>query len=217
MIEIFVTSFDTELPAATMERQLDSLPAFMRQSIVRYKRWQDRQRALLAKLLLRAGLRSLGFSAAALDLVRLDAYGRPSICREVDFNISHSESYILCAMARGQRVGIDIEAIRDIDLDDFSAAFTPDQWDAIRHAPNPHAAFFRDWTRKESASKADGRGLSIPLAQIALDNRTALVDSTPWQLVSLQIHPAYCCHLATDGPIDCMLAGLDCHGDLMAD
>ena len=216
MIEVFVTSFTTELPGPTMERHLDSLPAAMRASILRYKRWQDRHRALLAKLLLRAGLRALGFPATALDSVRLDAHGRPSIGREVDFNISHSERFILCAMAQGQRVGIDIEAIRDIELNDFSAAFSADQWQAITQAPDPQAAFFSEWTQKESASKADGRGLSLPLAQIVLHRHTALVDSTIWHLVPLHIHPDYCCHLATDGPLDFRLTELNDHCDLGA-
>lgn len=213
MIEVFVTSFKRELPAPVMARYLDSLPAEMRQSIGRYKRWQDRHRALLARLLLRAGLQSFGFPAEALGSVRLDAYGRPSIGQEVDFNISHSESFILCAMARGQRVGIDIEAVRRIDLGDFSSAFSPVEWNAIHHAPDPYAAFFSFWTKKESAGKADGRGLSIPLERIALDQNTARIDATAYHLAPLPIHPAYIGHLATDGRIDFKLTGFDCCAD----
>lgn len=217
MIEVFVTSFATELPAPVMSRYLNSLPEEMKKSIGRYKRWQDRHRALLARLLLRAGLQSIGFPDEALGLVRLDAYGRPSVSQEVDFNISHSESFILCAMARGQRVGIDIEAIRRIDLGDFSSAFSPEQWFAINHSPDPHAAFFSLWTQKESAGKADGRGLSIPLMQIALDHNTARIDAATWHLAPLPIHPAYVSHLATDGRIDFKLTELNCSEDRLMD
>lgn len=213
MIEIFVASFDTELPAPVLARHLDSLPEEMRKSIIRYKRWQDRHRALLARLLLRAGLQSFGFPAEALGSVRLDAHGRPYIGREVDFNISHSGNYILCAMARGQRVGVDLEAVRRIDLSDFSSAFSPVEWSAINHAPDPYAAFFSFWTQKESAGKADGRGLSIPLERITLDHNTARIDATAWHLAPLPIHPAYIGHLATDGRIDFKLMEFDCCAD----
>lgn len=210
MIRVFATSFDSELSAPVMARHLDSLPEKMRRAINRYKRWQDRHRALLARLLLRAGLQSLGFPAEALGSVRLDAFGRPFLSGEVDFNISHSGNYILCAMARAQRVGIDIEAVRRIDLSDFGTAFSLEEWSAINRAPDPHAALFSLWTQKESAGKADGRGLSIPLEQIVLDNNTARIGSTTWHLAPIRIHPAYVAHLATDGRIDFELTEINC-------
>jgi 4'-phosphopantetheinyl transferase len=211
MIGVFVTSFASELSAPVMARHLDSLPEEMRKSINRYKRWQDRHRALLARLLLRAGLQSLGFPADVLGSIRLDAYGRPFLGGEVDFNISHSGNCILCALACGQRVGIDVEAVRRIDLSDFRSAFSPEEWSAINGADDPHAAFFSLWTRKESAGKADGRGLSIPLEQIVLDNTTARIGSTVWHLAPLRIHPAYIGHLATDGRIDFELTEINCY------
>ncbi len=208
MIEVFVTSFDTELPATVLARHLDSLPEEMRNSINRYKRWQDRHRALLARLLLRAGLQAFGFPAEALGSVRLDAFGRPFLSQEVDFNISHSGSYIFCALACGQRVGIDIEAVRRIELIDFCSAFSQEEWLVINRASDPHAAFFNLWTRKESAGKADGRGLTIPLEQIVLNDSTARIGNTVWHLAPIRIHPAYIAHLATDGRIDFKLTEL---------
>ncbi len=215
MIKVFITSFATKLPDPIMAGYLVSLPATMQRSILSYKRWQDRQRALLAKLLLRFGLQSFGFPGESLSSIQLDTFGRPFICREVDFNISHSGNFVICAMAQGQRVGIDIEAIQNINLTDFDSAFSAEQWDAITHAPAPHTAFFNSWTKKESASKADGRGLSIPLAQIDLHKNSAKIDTSNWHLVPLHIHPAYSCHLATDGSSDFKLTEIDCLSDLM--
>ncbi len=217
MIEVFVTSFDTVQPDSSIERHLDSLPLEMRISIGRYKRWQDRYRALLAKLLLRAGLEAFGFSADVMKAVEADSYGRPSISCEIDFNISHSESFVLCAITKGQRVGIDIEAIRQIDLSDFSLAFSPDQLRRICEAVDPYDAFFRSWTKKESAGKADGRGLSIPLTEIFLHNNTARIGTTTWHLINIPIHSAYSCHMATDGRIDFKITELCWQGKHLSD
>ena len=37
----------------------------------------------------------------------------------VDFNLSHSGDLVVCAMSTGSRVGIDVEAVRDVELSGF--------------------------------------------------------------------------------------------------
>jgi 4'-phosphopantetheinyl transferase len=198
MINVFVTSFDTEVHDCTLKRHLSSLPAEMVKSIVRYKRWQDRQRALLAKLVLRAGLESFGFPAEAMYEVQYDEYGRPWVEGEVDFNISHSGQFVLCAFTRGQRVGVDIEAVRPVNVRDFSPAFSPAQLREMQNSSAPECAFFKSWTEKESASKADGRGLSIPFEEITIENDVAKIGAIEWHLTDLSIHPAYSCSVAAE-------------------
>lgn len=217
MIEVFVTSFDTESPDYSLWRHLHLLPAEMEQNIVRYKRWQDRQRALLARLVLRTGLESLGFSAKMMREIRYDEYGRPWIGGGLDFNISHSGQFVLCAITCGQRVGIDIEAIRAIELGDFDLAFSAEQLDAIQQDENPVRAFFNSWTKKESASKADGRGLSIPLREITIEDQVATIGDSQWQLSSLAIHPSYCCCLASEVRAKITITELNYQEEILSD
>lgn len=198
MINVLVASIDTNMPDFLMERMLGLLPVEMQKSVTRFRRWQDRHRALLAKLLLRTGLQNLGFSEMVLDSVKYDAYGRPWIKGEVDFNISHSAEYVICALARGIRVGIDIESIRTINLADFISAFSESEMAEIAEARDQNRCFYDSWTQKESAVKADGRGLSIPLAEIAVQKNSAIIDATRWHLTPIFIHRDYSCHMATN-------------------
>ena len=208
MIKVLFTSFRDELPPPVVAALMETLPPEMACAIGNFRRWQDRHRALLAKLLLRAGLLSCGYPGDILNRVEIDSYGRPRVGPELDFNISHSGNYILCALAQGQRVGIDIEEHRPIALVDFREVFSLREWALIEHSPDPQGAFYAQWTRKESAAKADGRGLSLPPEQIELEPGVARIGSVEWRTIAIDIARDYSCHLTTNGLVDYELVPL---------
>lgn len=99
-------------------------------------------------------------------------YGKPSLPADANpydlhFNVSHSGTIGLIAVARVVEIGIDIEQMRP-ELDPqviFPQAFSRDE---IRHLESLSGeaqknAFYRCWVRKEAAVKATGLGLSCPL------------------------------------------------------
>ena len=88
-------------------------------------------------------------------------HGRPRIDGyDVHVSISHSGERVGVAVA-GAPVGVDVEQIRPVSLADLAPhTLGPDE-----PAPD-HAGFFTYWARKESAVKATGDGLSVPLAQV---------------------------------------------------
>lgn len=92
-------------------------------------------------------------------------HGKPYLpaCPQLFFNISHSRNIALIAIAR-HPVGIDVEFLRRPV--DFAAVmrrfFSEDErydWQ-LNSVPNPQAAFFRGWTRKEAILKATGEGIA---------------------------------------------------------
>jgi len=107
------------------QRYLVTLPPAHQERILRYKFWQDAQRCLFGKLLLEHGLRELGFHNLTLQNIKYTQFQRPYFEYEkVDFNISHSGTLVVCAIAANIRIGIDIEEIKPIDTNDFRDYFS---------------------------------------------------------------------------------------------
>jgi 4'-phosphopantetheinyl transferase len=199
MILILYTQIGEELSSRAWELCLSEMPLPMRTRISRYVRWQDRQAGLFGYLLLSQGLVRYGYPRDYLHRLVWDASGRPFLDVRLDFNISHSGAYAVCALDTEGRVGIDIEEMRQIDIYDFRGQMTAGQWQAIIASENRLAEFFSLWTKKEAVIKADGRGLSIPLDAIITEGEEAFVSGEVWELREVKIADGYCCHLATTG------------------
>ncbi len=211
MIDIYHTSFDARLPDHLWNEAIDIMPASIAERIARYIRWQDRHCVLMGKLLLRYGYaKTIHQNSNDCDvkgvtdsniLEKLDEspHGRPVLKdKNVDFNISHSQTCIICGISNCAKIGLDIEKIRQIELTDFKKYMNEDEWSKIQNANDPHSGFFEYWTMKESVMKADGRGLSIPFDDIILSNAHADLYDTRWYFKTLDIDTGYKCHLATD-------------------
>ncbi|HLC16007.1 MAG TPA: 4'-phosphopantetheinyl transferase superfamily protein [Thermodesulfovibrionia bacterium] len=212
-IQILHTHFDSMLAEHVMAHYFSQVPLNCQAVINRYVRWQDRQSVLLGKMLLLKALRQYMGQAASLETISRTAYGRPFIADcGIDFNISHSGGHVVCAITESGRVGIDIETIRSIELSDFKTFLTSKEWNAICNAEHPGDMFFSCWTKKESVMKADGKGLSIPLHQIVIEENTASVDTSLWFLYEIIIAPHVKCHLASDTACpEIVLKKFDCY------
>ena len=100
------------------------------------------------------------------------------------------------------RVGINLEEIGDIAMDDFQSQFTAAEWTAITGADMPLNTFYYYWTAKESLIKADGRGLQIPLNTLEVGGQpSVLVNGQHWYIRDLPIFPHYACHIACEHPV----------------
>ncbi|CAL1517701.1 hypothetical protein MMC2321_01437 [Chitinophaga sp. MM2321] len=197
-MEVFCTRLTSHLSPQLFGEYLSLLPDALQQKNNRYKTDQDKQLHLAGQLLLLEVLQRWGYDRNCLQQVQYNPYHRPYIPGEVDFNISHSGDYVLCAVGRHVKVGIDIEAIKNIDLPDFTEMMTDDQWGEIHAAADPVGAFFSYWAIKESVMKADSRGIYIPLNDIVIENDTARYDGVNWWLFPLHIDPDYCACVAVN-------------------
>lgn len=173
------------------------LPEPIRKKILRFRRWEDRQARILGYLMLLEGLQCCGYAVGALGDILVDRFGRPYIAEGVDFNISHTDEWVTCAVTSQGRIGIDIEKIRPIDLSDFKDYMSPGQWQKIKESENMYETFFDFWTIKESTLKADGRGLSMPLEQVESHGDKAVLEGKTWFLKKLNISNSSSCHLAS--------------------
>ncbi len=198
LVEIFYTTFNSPLAFEQWHSYLNQLPKSYQNRINRYRRWQDQHSALLSQLLLRQALLTVGYDQNCLEQLHSGEHGRPFIVdSHWDFNLSHSGEYVVCALLNQGRGGIDIERIKPIEVNDFKREMSAEEWAIISTPKISYEKFYDYWTMKESVMKADGRGLYLPLREIILQNRRALVGNTIWYLQKVTIHPDYACHLAT--------------------
>jgi 4'-phosphopantetheinyl transferase len=199
-VDIYYARFQEQLPDEQWSDYMSYLPKKMQEQNQRYRRWQDRHAHLFGKLLLCLSLQSYGYDRTVLSQLLYNKQNRPFIAGETDFNISHSGEFVICAVARKVRLGIDIETVNPIDFSDFDRVMNEDQWKAIQNSSAPLSTFFEYWTIKESLIKADGRGLSIPLTDLIWEDMKIVYDNQCWYIQPIAIDEKYPCHLATDQP-----------------
>lgn len=176
---------------------LQPLPLFVQEKVLKYRKWQDRQRSVIGKNLLMAGLKSIDPAFYSLDHLKYTAYQRPYIDSTLDFNISHAYDFTICAISQTTKVGIDIEKVQPIDLNDFDSQFSRTELKQLSQAKNLQYAFFKLWTQKEAFVKAIGKGLYTSLNKIKIKNGKVRFDDQDWFLHEIDLHPEYHCHLCT--------------------
>ncbi len=203
-IRVYHAAAAAPLPPEDFRSLLALLPAPMGKRIERLRRWEDRHAALAGKLMLSRGMAEFDRDGKALSLVRFGPFGKPHFAPPLDswsFSISHTGGRAVCAIApAGLRIGIDIETVRDVPFGDFTGVFTPHEWNAINGAVDPLRAFFRYWTMKESIIKGDGRGLSLPLADVEIRNGAATAGGMVWRAQEVGLGDGVVCHVACNTP-----------------
>lgn len=196
----------------------DWLSVEERERIGRKRHALDRQRDLTS----RAGLRFLlagylGCDPGGIDLTT-EANGKPVLTPSpggprLEFNASHAGEWVLLAFAH-RRVGIDVEAWREIDHDEIVRHyFAPAEQAAWEGVPAAERlpAFFAAWTRKEAYVKALGTGLNLPLDRFAVRFHPADVpaelvsceeggDARSWLLADCSPAPRYSGAVAVEAP-----------------
>jgi 4'-phosphopantetheinyl transferase len=104
------------------------------------------------------------------------AHGRPFIrepnaLKDVSFNLSNTRGQVVCLVARGCEVGVDVELRKSTrDLLALARRFFSERERVDLEALDPSLhcrRFYEYWTLKESYIKARGMGLAIPLDQFS--------------------------------------------------
>jgi 4'-phosphopantetheinyl transferase len=127
-----------------------------------------------------------------LELLETTTFNRPYLPNsKADFNISHAGKFVICALGSDMKLGIDIEDRKEVDFNDFTRTMNSPQWDQILTSEDPYSKFFEYWSIKESAIKADGRGLSIPLTEITINSGTVSYADKAWHIKSFKLDPEH--------------------------
>jgi 4'-phosphopantetheinyl transferase len=144
-----------------------------RDRFARFRYENDRLMFALGRFMARTLVgRALGVDPPAWAW-REGPHGRPEVDAagtDVHFNLSHSAGLVICALARGRAVGVDVEdlARRAPDWGLVERYCSPAEADDIRsHGDRWRERFLAYWTLKEAYLKARGLGISVPLADVS--------------------------------------------------
>ncbi|WP_298516699.1 4'-phosphopantetheinyl transferase superfamily protein [uncultured Kordia sp.] len=204
MITIYYYQISQNAHAGLIQKYLSNFPVEFQERIQRFRRWEDAQLSLSGRLLLQYALQKHA-KLAHFDWNSLSytSYGKPYLdTSELHFNISHSGTIVACALTTGIKIGIDMEQMRPIDVEDFKRQMTNNEWQYVNTAENQLQAFYEYWTKKEAVIKADGKGMSIPLLSFEIQNNTTLVHSEKFYTKRIALSENYMCHIACNKEID---------------
>lgn len=182
-----------------------------------YRREIDKLRFLTGRALIR------GVAAAELGIpakdVTIDSscfdcgkpHGKPKI-DGLEVSISHSGEWVALALTDASPVGVDVEEVRDAEVDDLARiSFSPTELAAFKAVPqnDRKSAFFTYWSRKEAVVKATGKGMSVAMSKLTLtghDESPKVVASTAPEvdiatvhMVDLKVGDAYRASVAVFG------------------
>lgn len=208
---------------ATLSRSADQLsklggelPLEEQERADRFRLEHDRMRFLLGRLIARTVLaRCLQQPPREIRLI-LDDSKKPSVASSsLHFNISHSGDYILLALARDRRIGVDIERLREVeDMNEIATRyFSKVEQSCLNSAARETRmeSFFRCWTMKEAYIKARGEGFGLALDSFdvaflagesprLLATRFDSADAGRWSFHRVDVGPDHVAALATESP-----------------
>jgi 4'-phosphopantetheinyl transferase len=204
-----------DFPRDMLDRLEAALSSDERQRAAKFHFPADRDRFIAAHGCLRDVLgRYLHCEPHLLDF-SIDSYGKPALREhKMEFNLSHSGDFVLVAVTRERKVGVDVERIRQGISSHVIAQqyFSKSEVAELEALPLEQrmSAFFTCWTRKEAYIKAQGLGLTLPLESFDVSlapNKPAMLHATRpdageasrWTLFSLEFDVHYAGAVAVYG------------------
>ena len=200
MIRIYQADSDQVRKDKTLNNLLRVLPEKMHERANRYKFERDAYNFVLGRLLLKIGLEEHG-KIDQFEHIEYKESGKPFL-KDVFFNISHTDNLVVCALSTDGEIGIDVEKVKQVKLDDFEPWFTIREWKEINNASLPLQKFYWYWTRKESVLKALGVNLSY-LHEIEIDATKDhfIENEKKWFIKDLDFAPGFFGALCSESEI----------------
>jgi 4'-phosphopantetheinyl transferase len=166
---------------------------------------RHRRRFAVAHGALRAILaRYLDADPRAIEL-ETGPHGKPELAGspELQFNLTHSGALAIVAVARGRRVGVDVELVRPVRYRErlVERLFSGGEAGACAGPGEPDRSFLQIWARKEALLKAVGVGIGEHLGDVSIpeDEATVEFDGLSWSVRDLAPGDDYVGALAAEG------------------
>ncbi|MTI47954.1 MAG: 4'-phosphopantetheinyl transferase superfamily protein [Firmicutes bacterium] len=162
-MDIYAVRSNWKINSHYFDSLIKFLPTVEQNKINKYLKWEDAQKSLIGKILIRSiVINKYGFKNKGIHF-SINEFGKPYLkdIKEFNFNISHSGEWVVCAVDT-RPIGIDIEEINDFDFNIANNFFSTEEYSDLMNQDkmNRLEYFFDLWTLKESYIKMIGTGLS---------------------------------------------------------
>lgn len=189
MAKLYYMNIEDPISAEDYQTLLGTCASDKREAIHKFRFEADRKRTLYGEVLARFMIaKKTGVTMKDIEFDK-NPYGKPYVKdqNEIFYNISHSGKYVVCGLDT-EDIGIDIEEIRDIDLDIAKRFFHAKEYEDIisREIREQVHSLYDFWTLKESYIKFLGVGLSKPLNSFYF-----MINGESVQLCSQEDHTVY--------------------------
>lgn len=203
MVYIYYSYLSEENHESLLKNHLPKFSLDFQKKIQKYRRWQDAQLSLMGRVLLFNGIEEIKKLDHCDKDIKYTKFSKPYFeGNPVNFNISHSGEIVICAFCNQYEIGVDIEVMTDMSIDDFKFQMTENEWNKITVSRNKKNAFFDYWTQKEAVIKAHGQGLSMPLKSFEIFDNTAKIMEERFYLKEIKIDEFYKCYVSLNSHID---------------
>lgn len=183
----------------------------------RYRFHESQERYVLGRGILRDILSGyLGMPPQEIEIAKR-ATGKPHLpSSPIQFNISHSNQCMLCAVTQTTPIGVDYQGVYEISHMEtlVGSFFSPREQDRFHDTPEHKRRdfFFKTWVRKEAFMKATGLGFHLPShcfsisesgnggLNVQIEDRPS-IHGQQWSIQDLNVQPGYQAALALKGEV----------------
>ncbi len=173
---IYAVRADAPLDETTFQFFINFVQAEKKERILRQRIKQNADTMLLGEILMRLAVKK-EFRIDAENHLAVTEQGKPFLkgCENVHFNISHSGSYAVCAVASAP-VGVDIQKIGEYKRTVAERVFNEPELLRIEASKDKASEFTKLWTEKEAVLKMLGTGLASGNVKNCLNENSARVQ-----------------------------------------
>ena len=117
-------------------------------------------------------------------------HGRPVIAAaQIDFSVSHTAKWVVVAVVKDGRIGVDVEDRVIASADAIEAALSPRELRVLAELPDADRRIHlvRAWTRKEAVTKLTGHGLAASVRHLDVSGSVAVWRQAPRGSVAAEI------------------------------
>lgn len=202
MIYIYCTHIK-DIQWEKIQTYLNILNQADQKNITQYKFNKDKCRSLVGKMLLLHIIKKHeDYYPRILPAINYTRHKKPFIMSmQGHFNISHAEDWVVCVYTRHGEIGIDIEKKHIIDLSNYKAIMTSNEYLRATHNHDFDFDFFQLWTLKEAIMKAEGLGFYLSPTSFEIPapftNNTSIHLSREWFLYNQTFEQHYALSVAS--------------------
>lgn len=181
---IYTTKINYNISDIDFQNCLYLLSKEEQKRIIFKKNYKARCQCLISTLLIKKAIKdTLGLSESCISIKRTMT-NRPYIeinkKNNIDFNVSHSDEWVVCAISSAGSIGIDIEKQLPMDINIGKEFLTKEEWRYLStYQGEKIQLFYKLWTLKESFLKAVGIGINDLIREInfgRLDNKKNIFE-----------------------------------------